>query len=136
MKNYEKPMILANEELAEGVYAASGCLRASVTLSSTDTNGAANKARFDVRLDHSSEDAHISQKQKVVIKFSTPVRVTETGGSNVVDGDGTDTVTLVFASYLQNYTDGRNYIIAVEPTISEISATTITAYVISSEDCV
>lgn len=25
MKNYEKPMVLVNEELAEGVYAASGC---------------------------------------------------------------------------------------------------------------
>jgi len=136
MKKYVKPMVLVNEELAEGVYAASGCLTASINLVNTDTNGSANKARFNVRLDHKSDDAHISQKQKVVIKFNTAVNVVETGGSTVTGGNGTDTVTLVFASYLQNYTDGRDYTVVVEPVTAGISATAITAYVVSSEDCV
>lgn len=136
MKNYVKPMVLVNEELAEGVYAASGCLTASISLVNTDTNGAANKARFNVRLDHNSNDAHISEKQKVVIKFSTAVNVVETGGSNVSGGNGSDSVTLVFPSRLQNYTDGRDYTVVVEPVNSGISATAISAYVVSSEDCV
>lgn len=136
MKKYVRPMVLANEELAEGVYAASGCLTASVNLVNTDTSGTANKARFNVRLDHASDDAHISQKQKVVISFSTAVKVLETGGSEVTGGNNSASVTFVFASYLQNYTDGRDYTIVVEPVNSGIKATTITAYVVSSEDCV
>lgn len=35
MKNYKKPVVLANEELAEGVYAASGAVSSS---SSSDNN--------------------------------------------------------------------------------------------------
>lgn len=36
MKNYEKPMILVNEEFAEGVYAASGALGGADTASVSD----------------------------------------------------------------------------------------------------
>lgn len=57
MKNYEKPVVLVNEELAEGVYAASGdCWTASVK--SFRQVGDSNEYWVDMLFCHNGEEGH------------------------------------------------------------------------------
>ena len=73
MKNYVKPIVLANEELAEGVYAASGavgnanCWTISVR-SDQDWNGSHHV--FEVTIVHSDTVQHISTESTSVLTFS------------------------------------------------------------------
>ncbi len=48
MKNYEKPVILANEELAEGVYAASGAVDGGGDSSGGSASGAASVSSVEL----------------------------------------------------------------------------------------
>lgn len=73
MKTYEKPVVLANEELAEGVYAASGtgtpeCWTIDVVSVQKWTGVAQN---FEVRCVHSSDVEHISDATTITVTFSS-----------------------------------------------------------------
>ncbi|MCD8129716.1 MAG: hypothetical protein LUE16_00300 [Lachnospiraceae bacterium] len=68
--NYERPVVLANEELAEGVYAASGatdCWTMDV-YSVQDWNGSHHI--FEVKLIHSASVVHISSSVTCTVTFS------------------------------------------------------------------
>lgn len=75
MKTYAKPMILANDELAEGVYAASGgntsgdCWTVSAS-SEQEWNGAEHV--FEVKAVHGSGE-HISGEQAFKLVFSDTI---------------------------------------------------------------
>lgn len=73
MKNYEKPVVLANEESSEGVYAASGGMSESdcwtvEARSVQDWNGSHNV--FEVHGVHSNQFKHISTETVVTLTFS------------------------------------------------------------------
>lgn len=69
---YEKPIVLVNEELAEGVYAASGAESAKcwtvVAPSVQDWNGSHHV--FEVQCVHSDAVEHISSASTVTLTFS------------------------------------------------------------------
>ncbi len=80
MKNYESPVVVATEELAEGVYAASGAVAGANTstdcwtveaVSVQDWNGWAHV--FEVRCKHSTAVQHISSETEVTLTMSNLV---------------------------------------------------------------
>lgn len=76
MKNYEKPLALANSELAEGVFMASGaegdakCWTVEA-VSTQDWNGSHHI--WEIRCKHSSEVEHISAASTVSLTFDSPI---------------------------------------------------------------
>ncbi len=71
MKNYEKPIVMINEDMAEGVYAASGdCW----TITTKPTNPWSGKGQiFEVKIVHSTGLQHISTASTVVLTFNHPI---------------------------------------------------------------
>jgi len=72
---YEKPIVLVNEELAEGVYAASGAGSSDCwtvqAVSVQDWNGSHHV--FEIRCVHSTAVEHISSASTVTLTFSSPL---------------------------------------------------------------
>lgn len=100
MKKYMKPMVLANDELAESVYMASGdCYTFEAKIVQTPATG---MDYYTIQIDgkHSAADGHHSSSRTVAVVFSQNVSYL---GSNAasVSGDGTNTLYLTF-------TDGIN----------------------------
>ncbi len=79
MKNYEKPIVMINEDLAEGVYAASGLTGPAGTsdcwsfdvYSVQDWNGSHHI--FEIKLTHHTGLEHISGATSVSVTFSSPL---------------------------------------------------------------
>lgn len=78
MLSYQKPIVLLNEDLAEGVYAASGGGGDTSTdcwtvtpVSVQDWSGSHHI--FEIRCTHSNTVEHISGATTVTLKFSAPV---------------------------------------------------------------
>ena len=90
MTNYESPVILRTEELAEGVYLASGCYTASAYIHQTPQSGS-GEYRIQVNGQHSAD--HTKEAQTLTISFSLPVTYTSSGGS-LVSGSGTNTLVI------------------------------------------
>ncbi len=70
MKEYEKPTVIATEELSEGIYMASGSVPDCWTVfcdSVQDWDGSSHI--FEVRGSHSNDVQHISSKTTVVLTF-------------------------------------------------------------------
>ena len=73
MKGYEKPVAVINDELSEGVYAASGsadCWTVSAK-SVQDWNGSQHV--FEVHITHSTAVEHISSASTVTLTFSNTI---------------------------------------------------------------
>ena len=73
MKGYEKPMVMVNDGLSEGVYAASGATEAADCwtvdpVSVQDWNGSHHV--FEIRCVHSTAVQHISSATTVTLTFS------------------------------------------------------------------
>ncbi len=109
MMNYEKPVVLANEDVAEGVYAASGDGIAdcwTVTAYSVQDWSGSDHV-FEVRIVHSDAVQHISTASTTVLTFSTPLEgaYTESNFSCSYSGN---TVTVVRESHANAYQSGDN----------------------------
>ncbi len=107
---YNKPVILTNDDMAEGVYAASGgnatseCWTVTVTKDQTDAGG---YCTFRVDARHSNSAVHISTKTVVKIVFSDTVTNAEFEGfQSSVNGS---TVTLTRESHANGYKAGDNF---------------------------
>lgn len=102
-KLYSKPVVLLNEELSEGVYAASGsdCYTASATIHQRPQTGRGDY-RMQVNGRHSS-DYHHGNAQVAILTFNLPVKYVSSNGT-LVDGDGTNVLQIAY-SYHQNATD-------------------------------
>ena len=87
MKGYSKPSILANEELSEGVYAASGCYTVTTSVHQTDQIGRGD-CRIQINGVHDSD--HTKEKQTLTISFNKEVVFKESAGGTLV-GSGTGT---------------------------------------------
>lgn len=101
MKNYIKPMVLSNEELAEGVFAGSGvdCYTFSAYIVQKPETG---RETYTVQMNggHNAADGHHCGERTVVIAFNKPVTYVSSNAS-ATSGSGTSTLTLTF-------TDGVN----------------------------
>lgn len=88
MKKYEKPIVMVNEELAEGVYAASGCWTASGGGTQTSVT-ARTDFRFQIDGAHKNE-AHAARVY-ITFKFDQNIKTAEFSGYTPM-GLGSDTV--------------------------------------------
>ena len=102
MKNYTKPIVIANEELAEGVYANSGdgCYTASAYIHQSPEIGRGDY-RIQVNGIHNAD--HTKETQWLYITFNIPVTYKSSNGT-LEAGDGTNTLVIKY-NYHQNPTD-------------------------------
>lgn len=71
MLNYEKPVVLANDEASEGVYASSGSSSDCWTVEAVSVqNWDGSSHVFEVRAVHSTAVTHISSATTVTLSFS------------------------------------------------------------------
>lgn len=70
---YRKPMILVNDDMAEGVYAASGATCWSGEAPCVQTLAGNTHNIYEIRLVHSPKVEHISNAVTVTLTFSAPV---------------------------------------------------------------
>jgi len=103
MEKYESPVVLANEELAEGVYAASGsdCYTATAHIHQTPETG---RGDFRIQVDgrHEAKD-HYNEQQRLHITFNLPVKYKSSQGT-LESGDETNTLVIGY-HYHNNETD-------------------------------
>ncbi len=103
MRNYEKPIVLRNDELAEGVYLASGdCYTVSYRIHQKPETG---RGDFRIQFDavHAAADGHHSGEQVLVITFNQAVTYVSSNGT-LESGDGTSTLRIDY-SYHNNASD-------------------------------
>lgn len=86
MNNYEKPIVLANNELSEGVFAASGgseCYTVSSYIHQTPQVGRGDY-RIQLNATHAADDKHHSGQQILTISFNQPVEYSSSNGTALV----------------------------------------------------
>lgn len=107
MKDYVKPIVLANEELAEGVYAASGdggnggdCYTVTAYIHQTPETGRGD-FRLQVNGVHNAVGHH-STAQVLVLYFNQPVTYKSSNGS-LAGGDGTSELRISYSYHNNEY---------------------------------
>lgn len=97
MKKYVRPMALVNEELAEGVYAASGdCYTVEAKIMQTPQLGREN---YVIQIDavHDATDEHHSTYRRIEIDFNMPVTYVWSGAGSY-SGDGSTRLVLDYTN--------------------------------------
>lgn len=108
MKAYEKPVIVVNEEVAEGIYMASGavggsdCYTVTARIHQTPETG---RGDYRIQVDgvHAASDNHHSGKQVLTLYFNQPVTYKSSNGS-LAGGDGTSNLSIAY-EYHNNGSD-------------------------------
>lgn len=107
-KSYVKPMILANDELAEGIYLASGdgeCW--TIAVSKDQANAGEGASTFRIQANHSTNLQHISTQTTMVLTFNQTISACTFEGFNAtIVGN---TVTLVRPQLADSYMSGDNF---------------------------
>ncbi len=126
MKKYEKPVVMINEELAEGVYAHSGltgtgCYTVIVKeIKQELQNGRQN---YCIQFDAIHDTIHHGHLQHLVITFDKPVE--HVSGGTLCSGNNTQTLVIDY-SYHQNSSDrignGAVYVYTPETTLAVTDA--------------
>lgn len=105
---YEKPIAIENDELAEGVYAASGsvvgneCYTVSAYIHQTPEIGRGDY-RIQVNGIHAAANGHHSGEQILTLTFNQPVDYSWSNGT-LVGGNGTSTINIKY-TYHNNGND-------------------------------
>lgn len=99
---YERPIIIANEDLAEGVYAASGsqCYTVTAYITQSPVTG---RGDYRIQMNAVHNANHTNNAQTLTITFNQPVKYVSSNGDSYF-GDDTNTLAIYF-SYWQNETD-------------------------------
>ena len=119
MTKYSKPVITVDAGMAEGVYAASGCLVGRIADESYE-GGMGNKYRFAVYYTHETKE-HSNTAQTVVVKLNAPVNGNAQGFYQ--SGNGTDTLTFVRNSSMNaSGADQGMFNVVVQPVTGEASS--------------
>lgn len=109
MKRYEKPVVMINEELAEGVYAASGycdgdCYNVWITSCQTPVPARNTyKYQFDGKHIANETDGHSGSGQVLTVVFNKNVTYVSCSGT-YLSGSGTNTIEIKYG-YTQNPSD-------------------------------
>lgn len=122
MREYKKPVVTVDNGLAEGVYAASGCLVGRIADESYE-GGMGNKYRFAVYYTHQTKD-HSNTAQTVIVRLNAPVNVVDGSAQNFLQsGNGTDTLTFVRNSSMNNSgADQGMFNVVVQPVTGNASS--------------
>lgn len=95
MKNYEKPIVLMNDEVSEGVYAASGdggseCYKATAYIHQRPETGRENYC-IQANAEHTAANGHHSGQQILTLYFNQPVTYDWCSSANATlhGGNGT-----------------------------------------------
>ena len=122
MREYAKPVVTVDNGLAEGIYAASGCLVGRIADESYE-GGMGNKYRFAVYYTHETKD-HSNTAQIVVVRLNAPVKVVDGSAQSFLQsGDGTNTLTFVRNSSMNNSgADQGMFNVVVQPVSGEASS--------------
>lgn len=107
MKNYTKPIVIANEELAESVYMASGnsdCYTVNTWIHQTPQQGRGDY-RIQANATHAAADAHHSGEQILTLTFNMPVAYVGSNGS-LVSGDGSNVIKIAYGYH----NNGNDYV--------------------------
>lgn len=105
---YEKPIAIENDELAEGVYAASGsvvgndCYTVSAYIHQSPEIGRGDY-RIQVNGVHAASNGHHSGEQILTLNFNQPVDYSWSNGT-LVGGNGTSTINIKY-NYHNNGND-------------------------------
>ena len=97
---YRKPIILTNDSLFEGVYAASGCYTANAYIHQTPETG---RGDYRIQVNGKHDADHTKETQWLHITFNMPVVYGSSQGS-LDSGDGTNTLVIRY-NYHQNPND-------------------------------
>ena len=73
MKNYQKPVLIADDVLSESVYMASGDADCWTIAVSKDQADAGGYATFRIQANHATNLQHISKATTIVLQFNQPV---------------------------------------------------------------
>lgn len=121
MKKYSKPVVSVDNGLAEGVYAASGCLVGRIGDESYE-GGMGNKYR-SVHYTHETKE-HSNTAQTVIVKLNAPVNVVDGSAQNFLQsGNGTDTLTFVRNSSMNaSGADQGMFNVVVQPVTGDASS--------------
>ena len=102
MSKYVKPVVEIDNEMAEGVYAASGagCYTASAYIHQTPQTG---RGDYRIQVNGRHQSDHTKEAQVLTISFNQNVTYVS-GGAGLNSGNGTTTLTIRLG-YHQNPTD-------------------------------
>lgn len=100
MKKYEKPIVVINEDLAEGVYAASGCYTVNAYITQVPQIG---RGDYRIQLNAIHDADHTNNSQVLTITFNQNVKYVSSNGT-LGFGDDTNTLVINFG-YFQNEYD-------------------------------
>ncbi len=105
MRNYEKPVVVRNDELSEGIYLASGDATCWSTSASSEQDWNGSHHVFEVRATHGGDVVHISTAVTVAMTFSSGVTdaYTESDWSCSASGNS---VTVTRTSHANAYNSG------------------------------
>ena len=101
MRKYVKPIAVVNSNLAEGVYAASGCYTATAHIHQTPDGGGSGVYRIQVDGKHDAD--HTKDAQTLTITFNHDVTYKSSNGTLASAETGTTLV--INYTYHQNPTD-------------------------------
>lgn len=135
MKNYVQPVVLENEELAEGIYAASGaggsdCYTVTWNIHQQPETGRED-FRIQVNAPHAATNGHHSGVQILVISYNQSVTYKSSQGT-LESGDGTNTLRIRY-QYHNNGTDNiglGDLVVEADPGVAVTNA-----YMICNYDC-
>lgn len=117
MKNYEKPMVMVNEELAEGVYAASGAVSTCWFVNwdkKENYDGTWQNFRFEIK--HSGEDhAKTGDSIQVVLNFSGEISDAQSWDVSGVSCSGSSVIiTGALSSVVPNPNCTKSFLLQVK----------------------
>lgn len=107
MKKYEKPVVMINEELAEGVYAGSGCFKISDYTPQEPVTG---RETYVIGFNAKHEDTHKTKTMLLTLTFNQPVEYVSSGWmSSLYSGNNTNVLVIKYAgSHDINGDKGQN----------------------------
>lgn len=102
MVKYSKPMVIVDQGLAEGVYAASGtgCYTVTAKIHQTPQTG---RGDYRIQLNGQHHADHTKEAQTLTISFNQPVTYSSSNGT--LAGTTTGTTLIINYTYRQNPND-------------------------------
>jgi hypothetical protein len=108
MEGYVSPIILQNEEIAEGIFAASGGGSCYATVTHTMQTPETGRETYKIQVNgrHEAADGHVTDAQTLTISFNQAVNYVNCymNGATLQSGDGTNTLKIGL-TYHQNGND-------------------------------
>ena len=122
MRTYTKPVVTVDNGLAEGIYAASGCLVGFIDDEHYE-GGNGNKYRFRVNYTHETKE-HTNTAQTIVVRLNAPVNVVDGNAQGFYqNGNGTDTLTFIRNSSMNaSGADNASFNVVVQPVTGDSSS--------------